>query len=103
MSLVWGLTLNSYTTFFDVVYRTLQVNNEIKAFGDQYRHPIYGKDAAYNMLRIPIIYDENTIMNFCGNEYMSRYEMCVQMADVFGLNKALIKKIAAMKFPGIYA
>jgi dTDP-4-dehydrorhamnose reductase len=100
MSLVFGLTLNSYTTFFDLAYRSLRDGLEVKAFGDMYRHPIYVQDAVYNILKIPSVYDENLIMNFCGNEYLSRYDMSIQMAEAFSFNKNLITKISCDDIPG---
>jgi len=98
MSLVYGLTLNNYESFFDYAYRTLRDKNYLKAFGDLYRKPIYVKDVVYNMLGIPDIYEENTIVNFCGEEYMSRYDMCIKMAEVFGFDKNLISKISCEEY-----
>ena len=98
MSLVYGLTLNSYESFFDYAYKTLRDGKELRAFGDLYRKPIYVKDVVFNLLGIPDIYEENTIVNFCGEEYISRYDMCIKMAEVYKLNKNLIKKISCEDF-----
>jgi dTDP-4-dehydrorhamnose reductase len=98
MALVYGLTLNSYESFFDYAYKCLRDGNEIKAFADQYRHPIYVKDVVYNLLRIPEIYDENLIMNLCGDEFLSRYDMCIHLADVFGFDKSLVTKASCDDF-----
>lgn len=92
MSLVYGLTLNSYTTFFDEAYRTLKAGKEIHAFVDMYRKPIYVKDAVFNLLNLPDIYEENIVMNFCGIDYISRYDMCRTIAEVCGYDVGLIKK-----------
>ena len=100
MALVFGFTLNSYESFFDYAYKCLRNGEEIKAFGDQYRHPIYVKDVIYNLLKIPEIYDDNIIMNLCGDEFLSRYQMCIHMADVFGFNNDLVKQISCDEFKG---
>jgi dTDP-4-dehydrorhamnose reductase len=92
MSLVYGLSLNSYLTFFDEAYRAMDEGKQVKAFVDMYRKPIYVREAAFNLLALPDVYDENIIMNFCGLDYISRYDMCRTIADVCGFNKKLVKK-----------
>lgn len=100
MSLVYGLTINSYESFFDYAYKTLRDGKKLKAFGDLYRKPIYVKDVVFNLLGIPEIWEENTTVNFCGEEYMSRYDMCIRMAEVYGLDKKLIQKISCDEHSG---
>jgi dTDP-4-dehydrorhamnose reductase len=85
MSLVYGLTLNNYESFFDYAYKTLRGGKELKAFGDLYRKPIYVKDV---------------VLNFCGEEYFSRYDMCLKMAKVYGFNEKLVQKIGCEEHSG---
>lgn len=89
-SLVYGFTLSSYTSFFDVAYRSLSEGKELRAFTDQFRNALYVEDAADILVRMPALYRQNDVINFCGNEYLSRYEMCIGMCDVFGLDKELV-------------
>jgi dTDP-4-dehydrorhamnose reductase len=97
-SLVYGFTLSTYTSFFDVVYKTLKEGKEINAFTDQYRKILYAEDAAAMFARLPFLYNKNDIINFCGDEYLSRYDMCLQIADTYGLNKSLINKASCDEF-----
>ena len=89
-SLVYGFTLSSYTSFFDVAYKSLAEGKELRAFTDQFRNAIYAEDAADILVKLPALYKQNDVINFCGNEYLSRYEMCIGMCEAFGLDKGLV-------------
>lgn len=89
-SLVYGFTLSSYTSFFDVAYNSLKGGNEIRAFTDQFRNALYVEDAADILVKLPAKYKQNDVINFCGNEYLSWYEMCIGMCESFGLDKKLV-------------
>jgi dTDP-4-dehydrorhamnose reductase len=97
-SLVYGFTFSSYTSFFDLTYRALKKGNSIDAFTDQFRNPLYAEDAAAILMQLPGMYSANDIINFCGSEYLSRYEMCIMMADAFGFDRKLIKEASCRNF-----
>ncbi|MBL8015922.1 MAG: sugar nucleotide-binding protein [Ignavibacteria bacterium] len=97
-SLVYGFTLSTYTSYFDIVYRSLKNGEPVNAFTDQFRNPIYTEDAADILLKLPGLYRHNDIINFCGSEYLSRYEMCLMMAEAYGFDKGLIKKGSSASF-----
>lgn len=97
-SLVYGFTLSTYTSFFDVVYKSLKEGKEVKAFTDQFRKIIYTEDASAILASLPSIYKQNDVINFCGDEYLSRYEMCLQIADAYGFDASLIKKASCDEF-----
>lgn len=97
-SLVYGFTLSTYTSFFDVVYKTLKEGKEINAFTDQFRKILYVEDTASILAKLPMVYKQNDTLNICGDEYISRYDMCVKMADKYGLPKFLIKKASCDDF-----
>lgn len=97
-SLVYGFTLSSYTSFFDVAYRALSEGKEIRAFIDQFRNPLYVEDAAEILVKLPAIYKINDTINFCGAEYLSRYEMCIAMCEVFGFDKKLVIPASSDEF-----
>jgi dTDP-4-dehydrorhamnose reductase len=97
-ALVYGFTLSAYTSFFDVVYKTLKSGGVVNAFEDQYRNPIYTEDAARILAEIPDKYRQNEIINLCGSEYLSRYQMCLMMAEEFGFDKELIQKTTCSEF-----
>lgn len=97
-SLVYGFTLSSYTSFFDVAYKSFLSNTPVKAFTDQYRNPIYTEDAAEILFEIPKLYFKNDIINFCGTEYLSRYEMCNAMCNAYGFSKNLVVPAGSDEF-----
>ncbi len=97
-SLVYGFTLSSYTSFFDNAYNSLKAGREIKAFTDQFRKILYAEDSAAMMASLPSLYKQNDTLNFCGNEYLSRYQMCTQIAAAYGLDKSLIMKASSDEF-----
>lgn len=89
-SLVYGFTQSTYTSFFDTAYQKIYNGEGIKAFTDQYRNPLYVEEAARILAELPLLYKQNEIINFCSDEYLSRYEMCVLMAEVYRFDKKLI-------------
>ncbi len=89
-SLVYGFTLSSYTSFFDVAYKSLREGKELRAFTDQFRNALYAEDAANILVKLTALYKQNDVINFCGNEYLSRYDMCLRMCESFGLDKRLV-------------
>ncbi len=93
-ALVYGFTLSSYTSFFDISYRAMAKGESVNAFFDQYRNPIYTEDAAAILAELPAKYKNNDTINFCGYEFLSRYEMCLMMAEEFGFDPGLIKKVS---------
>jgi dTDP-4-dehydrorhamnose reductase len=97
-SLVYGFTLSTYTSFFDIAYKTMKNGKPVNAFTDQFRNPIYTEDAAQILLKLPGLYRQNDVINFCGSEYLSRYEMCVMMAEAFGFDKSLVIKANSASF-----
>ncbi len=97
-SLVYGFTLSSYTSFFDVAYRSLSEGKELRAFTDQFRNALYAEDAANILVKIPALYRQNDTINFCGNESLSRYDMCIGMCEAFGLDKKLVIPASCSEF-----
>lgn len=97
-SLVYGFTLSTYTSFFDIAYEAMKNGEPVNAFTDQFRNPIYTEDAADILLKLPGLYRQNDIINFCGSEYLSRYEMCLMMAEAFGFYKNLVQKGSSASF-----
>ncbi len=97
-SLVYGFTLSSYTSFFEIVYNSLMERKEIRAFTDQYRNPLYTEDAANILCKLSDVYRHNDIINFCGDEYLSRYDMCKAMAESFGFDVNLVIPASSDEF-----
>jgi dTDP-4-dehydrorhamnose reductase len=97
-ALVYGFTLSSYTSFFDLAYSMLNKGESVNAFTDQFRNPLYTEDAAIILSELPSKYYANDTINFCGNEFLSRYEMCLLMAKEFGFDGSLIRKSSTNEF-----
>lgn len=89
-SLVYGFSISSYNSFFDIAYDILSKGNSIRAFTDQFRNTIYTEDAAKILIQLINVYCENDTINFCGDEYISRYDMCKLMAEVYNFPSELV-------------
>lgn len=75
------------------VKKSLEEGKEITIVDDQYRMPTYVEDLA---LACKLAIDNNTkgIFNISSNTLLSIYEIAKQIAEVFDLNKELIKPIS---------
>jgi len=98
-SLMYGFSISVHKSFFDYSFLQLLNNQEVKAFYDQFRNPLFVEDAAKNIIKLTKIkLNDQGIMNFCGFEKLSRYEMLLKTAEVFELNKDLIKQESCENF-----
>ena len=72
----------------------LENNKENTIVDDQYRMPTYVEDLA---MACKLIVDKNIsgVYHISSNELLSVFEIANQIADVFGLNKKLIKPISS--------
>jgi len=89
-SLVYGFSISEYNSFFDIAYQSLSKGNSIRAFTDQYRNPIYTEDAAKILVQIIDAYQNNDTINFCGGEFISRFDICKVMSEVFNFPSELV-------------
>ncbi|HRP55057.1 SDR family oxidoreductase [Agriterribacter sp.] len=79
------------------VKENLEKGNPIKVVSDQIRTPTYVEDLARG---IQLIIEKNAtgVYHISGREILTPYEMAVQVADYFGLSKALMEKVDASVF-----
>ena len=75
------------------VKNALENRQEVTMVDDQYRMPTFADDLAQACLSA-IERSAYGVFHISSNELLSIYEMAVQIADVFDLDKALIKKIS---------
>jgi dTDP-4-dehydrorhamnose reductase len=75
----------------------LEKQNPIKVVSDQVRTPTYVEDLARG-IQLIMEKDATGIYHISGKETLTPYEMAVQVADYFGLNKALMEKVDASVF-----
>ncbi len=75
------------------VCKMLKEGKEITIVNDQFRTPTYVEDLAM-ACKISIDKKALGIFNIASNKLLSVYEIALQIADVFNLNKKLIKPIS---------
>lgn len=98
-SLMFGFSISVHKSFFDYSFIQLMNNKEVKAFYDQFRNPLFVEDAARSIIRLTGIKLKNQgVMNFCGYEKFSRYEMVLKTAEIFELNTELIQSESCVNF-----
>ena len=90
---LYGLSLKSAVNHFDSVYKSLKKGEHVQLFIDQYRTPLYVKDAAKMIGEICGKDIKGGIINFGGKERMSRAELGERLCDAAGFDKNLIDKI----------
>lgn len=75
----------------------LEKKNHIKVVNDQIRTPTYVEDLSKGIVLI-VQKNAKGIYNISGKEVFTPYEMAVQVADYFGLDKSLMEKVTADTF-----
>ena len=75
----------------------LEKQNPIKVVSDQVRTPTYVEDLARG-IQLIMEKDATGVYHISGKETLTPYEMAVQVADYFKLNKALMEKVDASVF-----
>lgn len=75
----------------------LENKKPIKVVNDQVRTPTYVEDLSKGILLIAQKNAEG-IYNISGKEVFTPYEMAIQVADYFGLDKSLMEKVTADTF-----
>jgi dTDP-4-dehydrorhamnose reductase len=79
------------------VKASLEQGKEIQVVDDQFRTPTLAEDLAAGCL---LIAEKKAcgIFNIAGKDFLTPYEMALQTADYFGLNRQLIRKATAATF-----
>mgnify|MGYP005754778359 FL=1 len=76
---------------------SLQSGKVIKVVDDQFRTPTLAEDLAMGCW-LAVKHDAEGIYNISGNEMLTPYDMALQVADFFALDKSLIDKADASTF-----
>ncbi len=79
------------------VKASLEQGKEIQVVDDQFRTPTLAEDLATGCILIAEKKAEG-IFNISGKDFLTPYEMAIQTADFFSLNKGLIKQATAATF-----
>jgi len=82
----------SERSFVQWVYSSLKQGKEIKVVDDQYNTPTLVDDIA-GALGVLIKKGSEGIYHVAGPDKLSRYDMAVKLAEVFGFDRRLVKRI----------
>jgi dTDP-4-dehydrorhamnose reductase len=96
--LVYGIASDlSRTNIILWVKSSLEAGKEIQVVDDQVRTPTLAEDLALGCI---LIAEQKAtgIFNISGADVLTPYDMAIQTADYFGLNKALINKTDSKHF-----
>ena len=91
-NVIYSSDLFSKGNFFAWVYRSLLKNNSISVVTDQISNPTFNLQFVKAIFQC-IIMDFEGILHIGSDDYMSRYEFALDIANVFGFDSALITKI----------
>ncbi len=72
----------------------LRHKREVRVVGDQYNNPTH-TDSLCEFLFTLLEREKSGVFNVTGNENLNRYDFSLKIADIFGLNKNLIKQITS--------
>ncbi len=91
-AVLYGIGGTDKKPFVLWVLENLKKNQEINVVIDQFNNPTLADNLADIILKL-YEKDVNGIFHVVGKDNVSRYELALKVAEVFGLNKKLIKPI----------
>ena len=95
--LVYGKPVSGKTNILTIVKEKLEKGEEYSVVNDQVRTPTYVEDLAAGILSM-IERKATGIYHVSGKDELTPYEMACQVANYFGLNRSLIRKVTAANF-----
>lgn len=99
VALLFGFGLNHSRCHFQFLFEQLRNNKTVKVFTDQFRSPISVIEAARLINEIIIKDISGEVINFGGNERVSRYELAERLCEIAGFDKNLLIKIKLDDLP----
>lgn len=91
-NVLYGTAKFSRPDFVKWVVDSLRANKQIRIVDDQINNPTFIDDLVQAINKVIELRKEG-IYNIGGNEFLSRYEFTLTIAEYFNLDKSLIKKI----------
>lgn len=91
-NVLYGTAKFSRPDFVKWVVDSLRANKPIRIVDDQINNPTFIDDLVQGINKSVELRKEG-IYNIGGNEFLSRYDFTIMIADFFNLNKSLISKI----------
>ena len=101
-ALLFGCGLNHSKNHFQEILNKLKNNQPVKLFIDQYRTPLALHDAARIISGLIDGNRSGEIINFGGNERVSRFELGEILCEEGGYDKSLLIKSQMKDLTGIY-
>lgn len=98
VTLMYGNGNGINSSFSDWILRNLREGKIVNLFTDEYRTPVYVKDAAEALALIAKSGSSGELYHLGGSERLTRYEFGRKLADVFGYNHDLIKPMRIEEF-----
>lgn len=89
---LYGAGKNLRDNFAIWLIKMLRSGKPVTIVDDQYGHPTIVDDLAAAILKV-VEKRQTGIFHVTGSEYVNRYEFALKLAEVFGLDKSLIKPI----------
>lgn len=91
-NVLYGPAKKGRPDFVKWVVGSLKEGKEIKIVTDQINNPTFLDDLSQGISKI-VEFSKTGIYNIGGEEFLSRFDFTIRIADFFNLNKSLIKKI----------
>lgn len=80
--------------FYDHIVNSLKAGKEVEMFCDSYRSSLNFKTAAELMIKLCELPSKvPAILNVCGDDDLSKYDIGLMIADKFGFDKKVVKPI----------
>lgn len=93
-ALLFGFGLAKRKSHFQIISEELRKEKEVKLFEDQFRSPLFVKDAARMIGDLIEKNISGEVLNFGGTERLSRFQLGEILCEEAGFNKSLLKKIS---------
>lgn len=90
--------------FYDIIADTIQRGETMEMFSDSYRSALSFDTAAELTIKMMETYHEGypKVLNVCGDDDLSKYDIGVMIADKLGVSRTLIKPISIGGTSGIF-
>ena len=93
-------SFSNHNNFFNWVFKSLKNNTKINVVDDQISNPTFVDDLV-NIINKSILLDLTGIYNYGTNDFISRYEFAMYIAEYYNLNNNLINPIKTEKLKQI--
>ncbi len=89
--------------FYDVIAATLKAGEPMEMFADSYRSALdFGQAAELTVRLMELPEAAPAIVNVCGDEDLSKYDIGLRIADKLGVSRELVKPISINGGSGIF-